>query len=60
MHIQKYDRSTRYPSSLSPDERLLRDDELEFVVGGLERPVNLPRDLERPARLLSPSDAAEG
>ena len=33
--------------TLSHDDGLLRDDELEFIVGGLERPLELPRDLGR-------------
>jgi hypothetical protein len=29
------------------DDGLLRDDELEYVVGGLDRPLELPRELVR-------------
>ncbi len=36
------------PLSFTPEhDGLLRDDELEFIVGGLERPLELPRDLGR-------------
>jgi hypothetical protein len=30
-----------------PQEGLLRDEDLEYIVGGLDRPLDLPREVEQ-------------
>ncbi|MEO5816983.1 MAG: hypothetical protein ABIT20_17070 [Gemmatimonadaceae bacterium] len=48
------------PSAYTPShDGLLRDDELEFIVGGLERPLELPRDLGRTPAESLPVNANE-